>query len=172
MVSQRIDPVTCAARFAGHLCSNGVQGVWQARFTQPRRIKWGNLLFPRSLEIRVSGGYDSFAVAMVDAAGQFLEVNLRRAPQGWQARQSQLLPTCILDQHEICFVAEDSLDCIDMLQPDGELSRLPSEEVLDICRQTVGLMRRYTPSYLRWVDKVLRHVIPLKGRRWQVTELQ
>jgi hypothetical protein len=163
MVSQRIDPVTCAARFAGHLCSNGVMGAWQAKFAEPRRVKWGNLLLPSSLEVRVSGGHDSFAVALVDAAGQSLDLDLRRTAQGWQARHSDQLPNCILDGHEICLISEDGLDCIDLVQPDGDLSRLPSNEILDICRQTAGLMRRYAPSHLRWVDKVLRHLIPLRG---------
>jgi HEXXH motif-containing protein len=163
MVSPSIDPVTCAARFAAYLCSNGVPGAWQARFPEPRRVKWGNLLLPSSREVKVSGGHDSFAVAVVDAAAQLLDLNLRRTPQGWQARHSQQLPNCILLGHDVRFLAEDGLDCIDLPQPDGELSRLPSDEILDMCRQTVGLMRCYAPSYLRWVDKVLRYVIPLKG---------
>jgi hypothetical protein len=163
MVSQRIDPVACAARFAVHLCSNGVRGTWQAKFAEPRRVRWGNLLFPPSLEVRVSGEHNSFAVALVDAVGQLLDLDLRRTPQGWQARDSQRIPNCILDQHELCLIAEDGLDCIDLLEPDGELSRLPSSEILDVCRQTCDLMRRYAPPYLPWVDKVLRHLIPLDG---------
>jgi HEXXH motif-containing protein len=163
LVSESPDPVVCAIRFAGHLCSNGVPAAWGARFTQPMRIKWGNLLFPRSLEVRVSGAHDSFAVELVDATRQLLRLNLRRTPQGWRSAHTQQLPNCVLDSHEIRLVAEDSLDCTDLPQTNGAPSHLLSEEILGICRQTADLMRHYTPGYLRWVDKVLRHVIAMRG---------
>jgi HEXXH motif-containing protein len=172
MVSPGVDPVISAARFAVHLCSSGVPGTWRAKFEEPSRIRWGNLLLPRAVEVWISGGPDSFALGLVDASGQHLDLNLWRSAEGWQEMHSQQLARCTLDDHAVLlitgvtsdFIAGDTSDFIEFLQPNAELSRLSPDEILGICSETVALMRRYAPSYLRWIDKVLRQVIPLEGQ--------
>jgi HEXXH motif-containing protein len=160
---QRIDPITSAASFALHLCSNGVPATWRVRFEEPKRLKWGNLLFSPSVEACISGGGDSFSLDLVDVSARHLDVHLWRSEHGWQATHSEQLARWMLEQHEISLVFGNTSDCLDLLKPDGELSPLPLDEILRTCRETVALMRCYAPSYLRWIDKVLRQVIPIKG---------
>jgi hypothetical protein len=163
MVSKKADPTIAAASFAVHLCSNGVPGVWRAKFEEPRRVRWGNLLFPPSVEVGVSGGQDSFSLNLVHPTGQQLDLDLWRSKDGWQATHAQQLGHFRLDGHEVRLITGDTSDYMELLRPDGEPSHLSSDEIIGICRETVALMRRYAPCYLRWVDKVLRQVIPLKG---------
>ena len=158
-----VDPILSAASFAVHLCSNGVPGTWRVKFEEPRRVKWGNLLFPKSVEFHVSGGGDSFLLGLVDVSGLHFKLNLRRAQEGWQAIHSEQLAHCKLEEHEIRLITGDTSDYLDLLQPDGELSRLSAHEILGACCETVRLMHRHAPWYLRWVDKVLRQVVPLEG---------
>ncbi len=161
----KIDIYEASARLALLIQEQGTPGEWRMRLNGPANLRWNRWQLDADvIELGVwSNGVDATIETLNKTGdaraytasrrdGYWTVTNATRHPQvDFEHRASTLLRGSGIRSAEFSFLEEDVADA----QGDQQL--------VDRFAEAAALLRLYAPEYLRWVDRVMRYIIPLKG---------
>jgi hypothetical protein len=154
---------TVAASLALHLGSTGTAGDWFVSLNAPVRFRWAHWLLPAcdELEVHCDG---KFCRIEMNLSGERTQCVFRRTPVGWKGAGTALqqMLTFGTRGERIVLLPAAALEG-DILKPlrSSALGEVHTE-TSTACQQSLTQLHRYAPTYLRWILRVLRHVVLLE----------
>lgn len=140
----------------------GVEGTWSFDAARPHAFRWGEWYLPKTQSLRLSVTRGS---AKLDLPGMGC-VEYHRCPSGWRGVGLQTQPTFSVDGTTVAVHTPSTLESIDY--PPVQLTACSFPEVIGTCNAAVKVLKLHAPEYLRWVSRVLRHVIPVSGSETKI----
>jgi hypothetical protein len=159
-----LEPSEIALRLGLWLHSNGRPGSWRFEGPEVGGRRWGPWSLPAgdTLEVESDG---ATARVLVGRHGSSKPVRLRRIGNSWSSDDVDSCQQILMTRHRLTFLtqsATESPECRflrdDLLEP-AKWGDVPAQYI-----EAFSLLRDHAPIYLDWIDRLLRFVIPLKGR--------
>ena len=156
------DIVRHAAAAALRIAERGAAGNWEVRLDPTARMRVGASLLPAAERLRVS------------ADGRHLEVQVHRGRRTWSWMLPQPVPfSAHLDGAENLSAARTGKDArilvlrkgapgLDTSLEAAAADRDP-DSIIPPLDAAFRLMGKYSPRYLRWIQRVVRQILPLRG---------
>jgi HEXXH motif-containing protein len=151
-----------AAGLALCLGRRGECNEWEAALARSTRLRWGRWLLPAGHRIEVSNRRGRRTILIQTANGPF-KVDFVRGRGDWHSRQARGLQRVRMERHQCLVMARSGLPTLEFQCQGFRYSGEPQEDMVAACGRAVALLRRHAPQYLRWVDRVLRGVIPCRA---------
>ncbi len=154
------EPVVYGARLALAMQAAGLAGGFRAHFGDPVRLRFAHTFLPATRELTASGDGTSLRVDL----GEGRQGEFRRDGGRWRvtrpvAGQDELRQVPI-ESAAVTFVTDEVLG--DERQEGIPYPVAPAtDEVAAAWAAAFDLIRRCSPSYLRWVDRGVREIVPV-----------
>ena len=154
------EPVVYGARLALAMQAAGLPVGFRARFREPARLRFDRFFLPATAELTASGDGTELRVDL----GGGRQGAFRRAGDGWQperpvAGQDELMRVPIASE-SVTFVSDEVLG--DERQEGIPYPVAPADaEVAAAWAAAFDLIRRCSPSYLSWIDRGCREIVPV-----------
>lgn len=172
----RITPAEAVVRLGLWLAACGYPGHWEMALDAPARLLWGPWLLPAAQRLRLeSDGHVAYLVLHAphapprrfDLVQACILGQRARAPHAWawSEEPGPRAPVVLQARHPVLFLFDAADHAPELALPREQ--RLPAtraEAVVNQYRDALALLRQHAPEYLCWVDRVMRHVIPLRAR--------
>jgi hypothetical protein len=159
-----VDPLGAGARLGLTIQEHGVPGSWTLSFDSPVPLRWGRWPLPATEMIAVSSD-GQLASIETGLRGTRQSRLLRRTSTGsWECNPQNPCPQVTVETRKAtlllreCIQAPEFVFLQDELAPESSWLEIPAR-----CSEAVALLRQYAPEYLRWIDRVMRYIIPLRG---------
>ena len=182
----RLTPPDAAARLGLWLAACGYPGHWEIALDAPARLRWGPWPLPAAQRLRLESDgqvaclvlrapdapprrFDLVQVCAQNAgepAGQRAYQNAR-APHAWawSEEPGPPAPVTLQECHPVLFLFAAAGHAPALPVPQEQvLPAARAEPVVGQYRDALALMRQHAPDHLRWVDRVVRQVIPLRAQ--------
>ncbi|MBV8048718.1 MAG: hypothetical protein JO171_16335 [Paludibacterium sp.] len=160
--TDEVDPADVALHLALHLSAQGLPGQWHGRLRAGGVMRWGRWLLPVAQDIAVDSDGRVARVTFIDAErGEPCESVFHAHADGWRCDRPPMLqqtgtrqPILLLPERAIRgqLTLEDQFGSI-VGYPE------PTAAMADTLTQALGLLARYAPDYLVWVERVIRGVV-------------
>ncbi|HVR96013.1 MAG TPA: HEXXH motif-containing putative peptide modification protein [Thermoanaerobaculia bacterium] len=157
------EPVVYGARLALAMHAAGLDGGFRAAFPQPVRLRFDRFFLPATKTISVQGDRTSLAIDL-NGGGRVAFTRAGDPGTPWQAErpadgQDELRQVPIEDG-TVTFVTDEVLG--DERQEGLTYGiAAATDEVADAWRAAFDLVRRCSPSYLQWIDRGIRDIVPV-----------
>jgi HEXXH motif-containing protein len=168
------DLLRSAAALGLRLNECGQGGSWQTRLPAPASLRFAQWVLPRADALKVDAAPDEIAMRL-RTNGHWRALHFQRTRQGgWSPGESRLLipfqPSGhpdfhfqIASDHALSPSAAGRLLHADAYQFDHNDMQCNAEWPA-ICQQALALLSATSSSYVTWVDRVLRDLVPLRAR--------
>jgi HEXXH motif-containing protein len=162
------DAVRRAAAAALRVAERGAAADWEARLDPAARMRVGASVLPAGERLRVR------------ADGRRLEIRLRRGRRTWTWMLPQPVPFAArLDGAENLSAAHAGKDARVLILREGAPGLDTSLEeaaadgdpdsIVPPLDAALRLIGKYAPRYLRWIQRVVRQILPLRDRTGMTT---
>lgn len=147
-------------RFGLRLSARGARGDWEARLATPARLTWDNCLLPLAdaISVETSG---AGARVRLRCGRKRTDIRFHKSRAGWTGAADKL-PSVVAARERIlllpleALIADDIGDALEMvIDPAGAG---PARAWLN----TIALLKRHAPPYLRWSTRLVRKVVLLR----------
>jgi HEXXH motif-containing protein len=149
-----------------YLGSQGMAAKWNAVVGAPRTLRWGPFTIPgvEGIAVECDG---TVADIEVRRNGVSDAIQFRRAQGEWRST-AERLSTIDFDGCRLTFLPRTALQMKLPEQAFSEALDLIEPRYIDIFKQALTILKRYSPIYLSWVGRVLTHVFLLHPQRGYV----
>jgi 2'-hydroxyisoflavone reductase len=152
-------------RRAGHLGLRlhacGHEGEWEIALRRPASLRFDRWLLPPADWARVSAV--SGVVSIHTRLGDVLRhATFERSDEGWAGDDARPLPVLRRDGVRCVVLPPEVLEGREFAAFHRDLDRDDPASIVAGGLAAVGLMADYAPTYLPWVGRVLRYLVPLR----------
>jgi HEXXH motif-containing protein len=158
------EPVVYGARLALAMHAAGLDGGFRATFRQPVRLRFDRFFLPATSRLSVQGDGTSLAIDLNDLGGGG-RVAFTRSGDQWRVER----PVDGQDELRQVPVEEGAVTFVTDAVLGGERQEgltypvaAATDEVADAWRAAFDLVRRCSPSYLQWIDRGIRDIVPVE----------
>lgn len=154
---------THVAAAAGlRLLADGRAGEFEADLDPAVRLRLNRWVLPAGERMTAEG--DGRSIELRFAAGsRRRKVSFQKERGRWNADGAQELPAFTLDRASCVLLEPPALPAAYPAPAAHKMPAIPRNEILRSGRGAVAVLRRHSPRYLPWVDRVLRAIIPCEG---------
>lgn len=141
----------------------GVKGGWAFAAGTRTGFRWGEWPLPAANSVRFDASENRAAVTLDHDP---FPIEFARTTTGWERKDHEPPPAVKIGDMPVTVHTSASLESIGY--PTVPLAISPIADILCSGRAAADIIERHAPVYLRWVRKVLRHIVPVSGNETQI----
>lgn len=157
------DYVSAAVKLALHLQYGGQIGSWNVALPSPTRILWGRWLLPVADQLVVASQEHQVFID-ITYLGVTKRLAFQRYDGVWEGEGVEALPHIRNGTQTTTLVSRNAFT--DVLHFDNIrhalADNIPVKRTLIMCESAQGILCDYAETYLNWVARVVRAIVPLK----------
>lgn len=161
----KVDVREAAARLALLIHEQGSPGKWRVKLSEPANLRWHSWqLEPEVVEIGVSSDGVDAQIETLSKTGDFHTYQASRREGNWKVSNASLYPSVKFESRVSMLLRGSGIRSAEFSFLEDDVADVPSDsQLVDRFSEAAALLRHYAPEYLRWVDRVIRYIIPLRG---------
>lgn len=150
-----------AAMLALQLTARGIAGRWRLDLDRPAALVCDNWLLPEAQAVEVDSDGTQAHMRLTTPQGRVQGV-LTRGAAGWHGESGGALAQFGPSQNRITILPPQAVVTpgFDELRP--MLAHDVDRAMAVACQGALNLIAAHAPIYQRWVERVIRHIIPLR----------
>lgn len=158
------DVALAAARLGLRLCETGATGRWSIPLEGAARFRFGRFVLPACDGLEVVADADVIALTLT-ASGERASLELRRTATGeWQLEGdgAARIPTFDTGSRRVGLLYPDTPEGRENMEHELVVDADEERAIMRGYRSAFDVLREHAPRYIPWVNRLLRHLVPVK----------
>ena len=157
-----LDVAHVAAAAGLRILADGDGAHFEAALDPAARLRLDRVVFPGGDRLAAEARGRTIDVH-VGTGRRRKTVRLEKRRGCWMARGAEELPAVQVDREFCVLLAPPVSPAADRASEALTPAAMPPEEIVRATRGAIDVLRRHSPRYVPWVDRVLRAIIPCAG---------
>jgi HEXXH motif-containing protein len=159
LMNGKDDPAHRAAALALRLHQCGYPGDWEVPLRYPTYLRFDRWLLPSATAVQVSATTEMITIRTWNA-GASSEAVFRRGDSGWHGTGGIPLPVIARGTSAFVVLTAEALQTWEFEGLTKSIDRQNPDPLVRGSQMAIELIQEYAPTYVFWVNKVVRYFVP------------